>query len=425
MIARGQSLLKVSIFLNLVLLLTVAYQVHRSRKLPAGATISSDSTGIAQTLTTPAGHHGNADPLKTNGEKAAPAFGWSQLESQDYRLYIANLRSIGCPDQTICDIITADVNKLYAGREAALRPRRDQPFKYWETAEHNRISNVQLAEFEKKKTELETEKQSVLAQLLGDVCAYQLEPKDAELDLDRKLAFLTPAVQIKVRAILGKYPGLNDQIQGIVDQGPIPTPSPELGKVLAQYAQEKAELTQLLGPDNYEQYELATSWTAENVRRRLMGFNPTEDEFHAVFDIWRAQDESLATIYATGQPDPGTQQVNDAIKASLGDDRYAQYSKVWTSEDYHEVAQIAFDYQLPADTPAQIDSLRQSAQNQQEQLLADSTLTYEQRTAALQTLSEQTAKLVSRQLGPDAYQSYVQGNGNWIQNLAPPVPNLK
>jgi hypothetical protein len=47
-------------------------------------------------------------------------FQWKQLESSDYRTYIANLRAIGCPRQTIRDIITADVDSLYAPRRQQL-----------------------------------------------------------------------------------------------------------------------------------------------------------------------------------------------------------------------------------------------------------------------------------------------------------------
>jgi len=41
-------------------------------------------------------------------------FRWSQLESTDYHTYLANLRGIGCPEQTIRDIITADVDSVFA-----------------------------------------------------------------------------------------------------------------------------------------------------------------------------------------------------------------------------------------------------------------------------------------------------------------------
>src|SRR6516165_11399960 len=49
-------------------------------------------------------------------------FMWSELESPDYVTYIANLRDIGCPEQTIRDIIIADVNGLFAKRRATELP---------------------------------------------------------------------------------------------------------------------------------------------------------------------------------------------------------------------------------------------------------------------------------------------------------------
>lgn len=48
-------------------------------------------------------------------------FRWSQLESTDYRQYIANLRGIGCPEQTIRDIVTADVASLYERKRNELK----------------------------------------------------------------------------------------------------------------------------------------------------------------------------------------------------------------------------------------------------------------------------------------------------------------
>src|SRR5215831_1795406 len=56
--------------------------------------------------------------VKTNVVVRRQFFSWSQVESDDYPTYIANLREIGCPEQTIRDIIIADVNVLYARRMA-------------------------------------------------------------------------------------------------------------------------------------------------------------------------------------------------------------------------------------------------------------------------------------------------------------------
>jgi hypothetical protein len=51
------------------------------------------------------------------------------MESTDYQRYIANLRTIGCPEQTIRDIIIADVNKLFEERAEQIGSLQD--FDYW------------------------------------------------------------------------------------------------------------------------------------------------------------------------------------------------------------------------------------------------------------------------------------------------------
>ncbi|NBV23946.1 MAG: hypothetical protein EBS05_18760 [Proteobacteria bacterium] len=43
-------------------------------------------------------------------------FHWRQVESSSYPVYIANLRSIGCPEATINDIISADLKALFDAR---------------------------------------------------------------------------------------------------------------------------------------------------------------------------------------------------------------------------------------------------------------------------------------------------------------------
>src|SRR4051812_19467484 len=56
--------------------------------------------------------------VKTNVVLRRQFFSWGEVESADYPTYISNLRSIDCPEQTIRDIIIADVNTLYAKRLA-------------------------------------------------------------------------------------------------------------------------------------------------------------------------------------------------------------------------------------------------------------------------------------------------------------------
>jgi hypothetical protein len=94
---------------------------------------------------------------------ATRTFNWSELESEDYRTYITNLRRIGCPEQTIRDIITADVAGLYAPRRKKLES---------DSAHGQNLAEQLLA--------LRQEETWVVATLLGD----QSEPAASSTSSD-------------------------------------------------------------------------------------------------------------------------------------------------------------------------------------------------------------------------------------------------
>src|SRR5207245_2433798 len=60
----------------------------------------------------------SAPQSRTNVLLRRQFFSWNEVETADYPTYIANLRAIGVPEQTIRDIIIADVNALYARRRS-------------------------------------------------------------------------------------------------------------------------------------------------------------------------------------------------------------------------------------------------------------------------------------------------------------------
>src|SRR5579859_1201571 len=88
-------------------------------------------------------------------------FSWSEVESPDYSTYINNLRNIGCPEQTIRDIIIADVNSLYSRRRALEMVTPEQ--QWWRSAVD---TNILQAALEKSRA-LDDERRALLTRLLG------------------------------------------------------------------------------------------------------------------------------------------------------------------------------------------------------------------------------------------------------------------
>lgn len=90
---NSRMVLLLSLALNLVCLVGLLWRNGTPETEPAPMT-QVESTAVL------------VEPMP---QPAAPAFRWSQVESTNYFAYIANLRTIGCPEQTIRDIISADL----------------------------------------------------------------------------------------------------------------------------------------------------------------------------------------------------------------------------------------------------------------------------------------------------------------------------
>jgi hypothetical protein len=112
-----KAMFKASILLNIVLLSGFLFL------LPAGRKAHSEATPPAQLDEAPSAVDAAVPATAVPAKGDKPPFNWSQVESSDYRTYIANLRSIGFPEQTIRDIITADVDSQYAPRRELLEQK--------------------------------------------------------------------------------------------------------------------------------------------------------------------------------------------------------------------------------------------------------------------------------------------------------------
>src|SRR4051812_35254703 len=107
-----------SIGLNLALLGTVGWLIKNRPNTAIGHTLTNAPATAAPEKQRP----GKETATTTSAEpaKAMQSFDWRLVESGDYKKYIANLRAIGCPEETIRDIIMADVTNLFASRKKAL-----------------------------------------------------------------------------------------------------------------------------------------------------------------------------------------------------------------------------------------------------------------------------------------------------------------
>src|SRR6266700_7809268 len=182
-------------------------------------------------------------------------FNWRQVESKDYRTYIANLRGIGCPESTIKDIILTDLMKLFAERRGQFY-QNGREFKFWETSEKRSLNARQLEEREKQLSKIDKELPNVLRELLGinyerEINKYFVDNHEDE----RRLDFVSEDKRSKLMALREDVEKLKEHLFDQAQNGQ-PT-DPEQLKKIQEHRQEV--LSQILTPEERVEYELRTS----------------------------------------------------------------------------------------------------------------------------------------------------------------------
>ena len=159
---NSKSALLVSIIVNAGLAVAVVARLKNRPAAPGPvpAAATSNATVITRTLTRPVPIVLSSVVTNTIEHK----FDWRAVESADYRKYIENLRAIGCPEETIRDIIIADVNKLFASRKTTAKTN-GKKFEYWKAG--NMFGDMMDEDKIKQQQALAAEKRALLKELLG------------------------------------------------------------------------------------------------------------------------------------------------------------------------------------------------------------------------------------------------------------------
>lgn len=330
-------------------------------------------------------------------------FSWREIESDDYATYIANLRDIGCPEQTIRDIIIADVNALFARRRAT---EVVTPEQQWWRSEPD--TNVLQQALEKIRA-LEQERRDLLTRLLGpgwetgDLLNLP-RPSRQPIPLDGPiLGALPDEVKHRVEEIsLRSEERIRAYVEAERQAGREPDPA-ELARLRQQT---RTELAGVLSPLQLEEFLLRYSQNASALRaelRELKYFNVTPEEFRAIF---RAIDQIALQIELLGNAnDPNTaaarrsleQQRLAALRNVLGPERFQQFQKLH-DPGYRE----AYAQALAAGAPETADTiyeLNRAAREELARIRQQTNLAPELREIELKKAELELAKALAQALG--------------------------
>ncbi len=384
-----------SLLCNLLLLGLVLYLGTNRRAASPITEFQSTPSAVVRTTT------------KTN--VVIKPFNWQQVESEDYKTFIANLRSIGCPEETIRDIVIADVNKLFAARERAVSGADD--WKFWRAngplpASISKEREAQLAA-------LHEQKRAVIRALLGIELDEELAKYNEDAKENSHLEFLSAQKRAQIQAIQNRFNEAQQRAYSEAERQGV-----DWKLLKAAFDQREAELAQVLSPDELREYQLRKDETADNLRRNLIGFQPTEAEFRSLFQLLKAHDDkfSYADPSDNSLPDQKSKDqaaTEEQIKSLLGDTRYAEYRRA-TNPQYQQLYQLTQQFDLPAETAAAIFDRQQQMQNELKQY---SSLSPDQQQQQLTRMQQEMESLLRDKLGDKAYAAaQAAGVEHWLGN---------
>lgn len=340
---------------------------------------------------------------------------WSALDSPDLRQLIANLRTVGCPEQTVRDIILGRINRQFAAREAQLqlRPEHVAP---WEAA---RWTDSERRAKQRQLRALEREKRALVRELLGIDQPLALAERSASADLPRIEAAYAALPDNKREQVFQIHEQFWDQLEELQDRTRgywEPEDLAEYRRLRAQYHQALAEV--LTGPE-LEDFLLATSALGRQLRTELAAFAPTDQELRLIFrlrqqfpdvfdpppDYEPSDDPQAAAQLAQAQ-----QQYEQQLKAALGETRYADYQRAQDPQ-YKTLARVAEEAGLTPEVTRQAYDAQQAALAQAQRLRSDPALTPDQRREALRAAQAELNKTMLQLLGEHGFEAWQRAGG--------------
>ncbi len=345
---------------------------------------------------------------------SVPSGTFAELATGDINATVARLRADGVSPRMLRAIVSGLIAQRFADRHQALVDAiLAKP--WWQGESYEAYQDPKITAMRRQ---LARDEHNALYELLG--------PEEPETEFDRawserRYGGISAAKQESIRQINGDYDDLMAEVRerahGII--------LPEDRAKLAYLEQQKrADVAKLLSPDELATLDLHSSPTANNLRKTLNDFDPTEDEFRALFKIQQGIDTQFGEGKNQNLSQDDRRQKRDLTLASveqaravLTPDRFAQYQVV-TDPAYRGVREFVTEQQLPLSAAAPLVVLKNDMSAKMQAVMTDSSLSATERSDRLGALAQLANSTVVTQLGADGAARYKQENpGQWLNNL--------
>ncbi len=340
----------------------------------------------------------------------AKAETWSGLEPGNPATLLADLRRAGFPRKIADAVATAEIRAQFDPRRKALDLKEpDRPF--WE-------AEVQDPKMRAARQEITREEEQAIKNLIGsdfyrdDDYAATLQRRFPGLSAD-KLAQLENLCTQRNQQVAELYATLRGDSAEVDKQ---------LGRAEAEFDKaERAQRAGILNPEELRDYDLRMSPAASVLRNGLSGFNPTEEEFQALYNLQAAFMDRLGPPSSATREDilQAQQGLGEQIQAALGDERYADYKRSM-NESYQQTFRLVTRLNLPAETANEVWAIQQDVQPRMSRLQNNDELSTAETAQQLTALADETKARITAALGDRGFEAYRQYGGSWMQGFQRP-----
>lgn len=398
-------------------LLAMNFALFKSR---TGSVVASVDRKVTVTTKRLIRNASAVPPLTPTPTATATPFHWSALESPDYAIYAANLRTVGCPERTLRDILLPDIEKLYDARAAELKDSPEDRF--WESADQR---DARQRALDAKLRELELEKRALIQRLLGAELSLQaLEELRSEGFSSAILEILIGFTDTtKSDHLFSTFHLREDDARAKQTSAEGILLDEDLTQLGALRDRFESELSRQLAPAEVEELRLRLA-AIEGMEHLTRGFGLTitGGEFREICRLRADTRDMLAKVLSLEDElyPEAVRQKSDAafaelLRRLLGPERYADaergkdplFRELFQSTEKQGVAKAAL---------LQAYEARRAAESQAQQIRADEQLSAEERALLLRALRAQASQALASSLGPIGYDAYVKQHGQQLTN---------
>lgn len=334
-----------------------------------------------------AGRGGNP-PIKSH---------WQAMDTADLKVLVARLREAGYPPLIIRAIIAVRVDEVFRSRSEAILAKAG-PKEYWKPRQ---LGPETLSE----RQALNRERTRLIRSLVADELAAS-----PEVSVQRRREYGSlPGAKIElVQRIEEDYSDMEGELSASFQNVFLPE---DREKLALLQREKRADLAQVLSPEELAEYELRSSRVTQELRPALTLMNASEAEFRAIHAAYQPHVDALyptefSVIDAGRRRQETLERVLAAVKQALGPDRAAEFERA-SDREFQQMRRLTVQANLPLENALQAYALRGRIAAESERIAEAKDMGDEQKRAALKTLAQNARVQLNALLGQDSYANSV------------------